>query len=89
MSDSTIRYERDDDGVVILTLDDPNQSANTMNEAYKASMAATVERLEAEKDDITGRGHHLGQEDVLRRRRPQRPQARAQGGRGRDREDGA
>ncbi len=54
MSDSTIRYERDDDGVVILTLDDPNQSANTMNEAYKASMAATVERLEAEKDDITG-----------------------------------
>ena len=25
-----------------------------MNEAYKASMAATVDRLEAEKDDITG-----------------------------------
>ena len=75
MSDSTIRWDKDDDGVVILTLDDPNQSANTMNEAYKASMAATVERLEAEKDDITGRHHHLGQEDLLRRRRPQRPQA--------------
>jgi enoyl-CoA hydratase/carnithine racemase len=30
---STIRWERDDDGVVILTLDDPNQSANTMNAA--------------------------------------------------------
>ena len=54
MSDSTIRYEKDADGVVILTLDDPNQSANTMNEAYKASMAATVDRLEAEKDEITG-----------------------------------
>ncbi len=54
MSDSTIRWDKDADGVVILTLDDPNQSANTMNEAYKASMAATVERLEAEKDDITG-----------------------------------
>src|SRR3954463_7711745 len=53
MSD-TIRYERGDDGIVILTLDDPNQSANTMNEAYKASMAATVDRLEAEKDSITG-----------------------------------
>jgi 3-hydroxyacyl-CoA dehydrogenase/enoyl-CoA hydratase/3-hydroxybutyryl-CoA epimerase len=50
----TIRWEQDADGVVILTLDDPNQSANTMNEAYKASMHATVERLEAEKDSITG-----------------------------------
>ena len=42
------------DGIVILTLDDPNQSANTMNAAYVASMAATVERLEAEKDEIKG-----------------------------------
>ena len=54
MSDSTIRWDKDEDGVVVLTLDDPNQSANTMNEAYKASMAATVDRLEAEKDDISG-----------------------------------
>ena len=53
MSD-TIRYEKDADGVVILTLDDPNQSANTMNDAYRASMAATVDRLEAERDEITG-----------------------------------
>jgi 3-hydroxyacyl-CoA dehydrogenase/enoyl-CoA hydratase/3-hydroxybutyryl-CoA epimerase len=51
---TTIRWERDDDGVVILTLDDPNQSANTMNAAYAASIKATVDRLEAEKDDITG-----------------------------------
>ena len=51
---STIRWERDDDGVVILTLDDPNQSANTMNAAYAASMAATVDRLEAEREQITG-----------------------------------
>jgi 3-hydroxyacyl-CoA dehydrogenase/enoyl-CoA hydratase/3-hydroxybutyryl-CoA epimerase len=55
MSESTtIRWDKDADGVVVLTLDDPNQSANTMNAAYAASMAATVERLEAEKDDITG-----------------------------------
>ncbi len=54
MSDSTIRWEQDADGVVILTLDDPNQGANTMNEAYARSMAATVDRLEAEKDSITG-----------------------------------
>ena len=51
---STIRWERDDDGVVILTLDDPNQSANTMNAAYAASMLATVDRLEAERDEIKG-----------------------------------
>jgi len=51
---STIRWDQDDDGVVILTLDDPNQSANTMNAAYAASMAATVDRLEAEKDEISG-----------------------------------
>jgi len=51
---STIRWERDDDGVVILTLDDPNQSANTMNAAYAASIRAAVDRLEAERDRITG-----------------------------------
>jgi 3-hydroxyacyl-CoA dehydrogenase/enoyl-CoA hydratase/3-hydroxybutyryl-CoA epimerase len=51
---STIRWDKDDDGVVVLTLDDPNQSANTMNAAYAASIKATVERLEAERDDITG-----------------------------------
>jgi 3-hydroxyacyl-CoA dehydrogenase/enoyl-CoA hydratase/3-hydroxybutyryl-CoA epimerase len=51
---NTIRWEKDADGVVVLTMDDPNQSANTMNRAYAASMAATVDRLEAEKDDITG-----------------------------------
>ncbi|MGI8505917.1 MAG: 3-hydroxyacyl-CoA dehydrogenase NAD-binding domain-containing protein [Solirubrobacteraceae bacterium] len=51
---STIRWERDEDGVVILTLDDPSQSANTMNAAYAASMQATVDRLEAERDEITG-----------------------------------
>ena len=51
---NTIRWEKDADGVVVLTMDDPNQSANTMNRAYAASMAAAVDRLEAEKDDITG-----------------------------------
>ena len=53
-STTTIRWEKDADGVVILTLDDPNQSANTMNAAYAASIAATVDRLESERDEITG-----------------------------------
>jgi 3-hydroxyacyl-CoA dehydrogenase/enoyl-CoA hydratase/3-hydroxybutyryl-CoA epimerase len=51
---STIRWDKDDDGVVILTLDDPNQSANTMNAAYGESIKATVERLESERDEIAG-----------------------------------
>src|SRR3954449_12333307 len=51
---TTIRWEKGDDGIVVLTLDDPNQSANTMNAAYAESMQATVERLEGQKDDITG-----------------------------------
>ncbi len=50
----TIKWEQDEDGIVVLTLDDPNQSANTMNRDYAESMAATIDRLEAEKDSITG-----------------------------------
>ena len=50
----TIRWDQDADGIVVLTMDDPNQSANTMNRDYATSMAATVDRLEAEKDSITG-----------------------------------
>ncbi|MEV0342935.1 3-hydroxyacyl-CoA dehydrogenase NAD-binding domain-containing protein [Nocardia sp. NPDC050713] len=49
-----IGWEQDSDGIVVLTMDDPNQGANTMNELYKTSMTATVDRLEAEKDSITG-----------------------------------
>ena len=49
-----IRYERAADGVVTLTMDDPDQSANTMNLAYVAAMTAAVDRLEAERDDVTG-----------------------------------
>ncbi|MGH8829344.1 MAG: 3-hydroxyacyl-CoA dehydrogenase NAD-binding domain-containing protein [Jiangellaceae bacterium] len=51
---SAIRYEQDVDGIVTLTLDDPTAGANTMNDVYKASMAAIVERLEAERESITG-----------------------------------
>ena len=55
MSESTtIQWDKGQDGIVVLTIDDPSQGANTMNAAYIASMAATVDRLEAEKDDITG-----------------------------------
>jgi 3-hydroxyacyl-CoA dehydrogenase/enoyl-CoA hydratase/3-hydroxybutyryl-CoA epimerase len=50
----TIRWDKDSDGIVVLTLDDPKQSANTMNADYTESMGIIVDRLEAEKDSITG-----------------------------------
>ncbi|BDB21397.1 3-hydroxyacyl-CoA dehydrogenase [Pseudomonas sp. CYM-20-01] len=49
-----IRYEKGQDGIVVLTLDMPGQIANTMNAVYREAMAATVERLEAERDSIAG-----------------------------------
>ena len=50
---SAVRYDRDADGIVTLTLDDPTASANTMTELYKESMEEAVERLYAEVDDPT------------------------------------
>jgi 3-hydroxyacyl-CoA dehydrogenase/enoyl-CoA hydratase/3-hydroxybutyryl-CoA epimerase len=54
MAENTIQWDKDADGIVTLTLDDPTGGANVMNEHYKASMHKAVERLEAEKDSITG-----------------------------------
>ncbi len=51
---SAVRYDRDDEGIVTLTLDDPTASANTMNQLYLDSMAAAVKRLHEEVDDVTG-----------------------------------
>lgn len=51
---STIRWEQDETGIVTLVLDDPDQSANTMNNAFKASLTAVADRLEAEKDSVRG-----------------------------------
>jgi 3-hydroxyacyl-CoA dehydrogenase / enoyl-CoA hydratase / 3-hydroxybutyryl-CoA epimerase len=53
MSD-VIRWDADGEGIVTLTLDDPSRSANTINDRYVASMGATLDRLEAERDSITG-----------------------------------
>ncbi len=54
MTDSAVKYDKDDDGIVVLTLDDPTSSANTMNDLYKESMHAAIDKLYGEKDDITG-----------------------------------
>ena len=69
MTETAVKYDVDADGIVTLTLDDPNSSANTMNDLYKESMKAAIDRLYAEKDQITG--DHLCEEDLLRRWQPQ------------------
>ncbi|MFD7408642.1 3-hydroxyacyl-CoA dehydrogenase NAD-binding domain-containing protein [Streptomyces sp. NPDC059866] len=54
MTENMIRWEQDDDRVVVLTMDDPAGSANIMNDTFRDSLAATVDRLEAERDRIAG-----------------------------------
>lgn len=50
---SAIQFEKNTDNIVILTLDSPNQSANTMNADFRAALAETVEKLQAD-DNIAG-----------------------------------
>ncbi|KYH44666.1 FAD-dependent oxidoreductase [Branchiibius sp. NY16-3462-2] len=49
-----VRYERDENDVVTLILDDPSGSANVMNDAYTQSMHRAVRRLAEERDGLTG-----------------------------------
>ncbi len=55
MNDKTaIRWDRDEHDIVTLTLDDPDQSANTMNALFQESLAAVLARLAAEKATVKG-----------------------------------
>jgi len=51
---SSIRYQRDEQGVVTLVFDAPDQAVNTMNAAFRADLAASVDRLEAERENLRG-----------------------------------
>ncbi|MEP6814897.1 MAG: 3-hydroxyacyl-CoA dehydrogenase NAD-binding domain-containing protein, partial [Marmoricola sp.] len=51
---TAVRYDKGGDGIVVLTLDDPTASANTMNDLYRESMNAAVDRLYAERDQVRG-----------------------------------
>ncbi|MEV4529935.1 enoyl-CoA hydratase-related protein [Streptosporangium sp. NPDC049304] len=53
-AETAIRWERDDQGVVTLTMDDPHQRVNTLNELFVRSFAAVIDRLEAERDTVIG-----------------------------------
>jgi 3-hydroxyacyl-CoA dehydrogenase/enoyl-CoA hydratase/3-hydroxybutyryl-CoA epimerase len=52
-STDIIRWERDADGVVVLIMDDPGQSANTLSEQFVSALEGTVARLKSERDDLT------------------------------------
>jgi 3-hydroxyacyl-CoA dehydrogenase/enoyl-CoA hydratase/3-hydroxybutyryl-CoA epimerase len=49
-----IRWQTESDGIVVLTMDDPAQSANTMSERFVTALGATVTRLKQEREYITG-----------------------------------
>jgi 3-hydroxyacyl-CoA dehydrogenase/enoyl-CoA hydratase/3-hydroxybutyryl-CoA epimerase len=49
-----ISWDQRPDGIVMLTLDDRDQSTNTMNRAYLRAMGATIDRLEAQRDSVRG-----------------------------------
>ena len=50
---SAIQYLKNDDGIIILTLDSPNQSANTMNGDFRIALENIVSKLKSETS-ITG-----------------------------------
>jgi 3-hydroxyacyl-CoA dehydrogenase / enoyl-CoA hydratase / 3-hydroxybutyryl-CoA epimerase len=51
---TAVRWEKDADGIAVVTLDDPARSANTLNEAYLVGMDAVLDGLAAAKDDLRG-----------------------------------
>ena len=49
-----IKFDRSADGIVTLTFDAPEQSANTMTAAFKQAFSDVIHRLVSERDQITG-----------------------------------
>lgn len=42
---SAIQYQKNADNIVLLTLDSPNQSANTMNADFRVALEDVVSKL--------------------------------------------
>ncbi|MFZ6730887.1 3-hydroxyacyl-CoA dehydrogenase NAD-binding domain-containing protein [Undibacterium sp. Ji42W] len=49
-----INYSKDQHQIVILSMDMPGLSVNTMNAAFRAALASAVNRLEEEKEQLSG-----------------------------------
>lgn len=47
---SAVQYEKNADNIVILTLDSPNQSANTMNADFRVALEDIVSKLQADAE---------------------------------------
>ncbi|MCO8096602.1 3-hydroxyacyl-CoA dehydrogenase NAD-binding domain-containing protein [Acinetobacter lwoffii] len=47
---SAIQYQKNEDNIVILTFDSPNQSANTMNADFRTALDEVVVQLQADED---------------------------------------
>ncbi len=47
-------YEKDNDNIVIVTMDMAGRSANVLNDEFSKDYKETIEKLEAEKDTIKG-----------------------------------
>ena len=54
MSETAVRWERGDDAIAVVVLDDPARSANTLNEAYVAGMEEVLDGLAAARDELRG-----------------------------------
>ncbi|MCE5289748.1 MAG: enoyl-CoA hydratase/isomerase family protein, partial [Nocardiaceae bacterium] len=54
MSAMTIQWTKDADGVVVLTMNAPGASANTITDDFRSALDATLDRIDAERDDISG-----------------------------------
>ena len=51
---NAIKYDIDNDGILILTIDMPGQSANTMNAEFREALQATTQKIKQDKDTLTG-----------------------------------
>src|SRR4051794_15444196 len=49
-----IGWHRRADGIVVLTIDDPDRSTNTLTERYLHEMGEAIDQLEAAKPGLTG-----------------------------------
>ena len=49
-----IHYQLSDDGIATLTIDMPGQSVNTMNRAFQEALAAMVQQLHSQLEQIKG-----------------------------------
>ena len=51
---TAIRFEKDQENIVTLTMDMPNQSANTMNQDFREAFETALKQLEEDKANISG-----------------------------------